>query len=46
MHMTRGDSQINKKELNAFLSDESLANVPFLVLGNKIDVLDAASENN
>jgi GTP-binding protein SAR1 len=34
----------SKKELDALLSDESLANVPFLVLGNKIDIPYAASE--
>ncbi|KAK7303707.1 hypothetical protein RJT34_14620 [Clitoria ternatea] len=34
----------SKRELDALLSDESLANVPFLVLGNKIDILKAASE--
>ena len=35
----------SKKELDALLSDEALANVPFLVLGNKIDILYAASED-
>lgn len=35
----------SKKELDALLSDESLANVPFLILGNKIDILYAASED-
>ncbi|XP_020235110.1 GTP-binding protein SAR1A [Cajanus cajan] len=34
----------SKKELNALLSDDSLENVPVLVLGNKIDIVDAASE--
>jgi len=34
-----------KKELDALLSDEALANVPFLVLGNKIDIPYAASED-
>ncbi|KAI9197017.1 hypothetical protein LWI28_029106 [Acer negundo] len=34
-----------KKELDALLSDEELANVPFLVLGNKIDIPYAASED-
>ncbi|KAK8950626.1 GTP-binding protein SAR1A [Platanthera guangdongensis] len=34
----------SKKELDALLSDDSLANVPFLVLGNKIDIPYAASE--
>ncbi|MCL7037625.1 hypothetical protein MKW94_000515 [Papaver nudicaule] len=34
----------SKRELDALLSDESLATVPFLVLGNKIDIPDAASE--
>ena len=33
-----------KKELDALLCDESLSTVPFLVLGNKIDVPEAASE--
>ncbi|KAL7165414.1 hypothetical protein ACSBR2_041155 [Camellia fascicularis] len=34
-----------KKELHALLSDDSLANVPFLILGNKIDIPYAASED-
>ncbi|XP_072984306.1 small COPII coat GTPase SAR1A-like [Typha latifolia] len=33
-----------KKELDALLADDSLANVPFLLLGNKIDMPYAASE--
>lgn len=33
-----------KEELNALLSDEQLARVPFLILGNKIDAKDAVSE--
>ncbi|KAH7288570.1 hypothetical protein KP509_31G032100 [Ceratopteris richardii] len=35
----------SKKELDALLSDDSLAQVPFLVLGNKIDIPIAASED-
>ncbi|ERN03097.1 hypothetical protein AMTR_s00003p00037810 [Amborella trichopoda] len=35
----------SKKELDALLSDDSLAAVPFLVLGNKIDIPYAASED-
>lgn len=35
----------SKKELDALLSDESLANAPFLILGNKIDIPYAASED-
>ncbi|KAG5559837.1 hypothetical protein RHGRI_003210 [Rhododendron griersonianum] len=35
----------SKKELDALLSDESLGNVPFLILGNKIDIPYAASED-
>lgn len=34
----------SRKELDALLSDDSLARVPFLVLGNKIDLPQAASE--
>ncbi|CAL5341794.1 unnamed protein product [Camellia sinensis] len=34
-----------KKELDALISDDSLANVPFLILGNKIDIPYAASED-
>ena len=33
-----------KTELDALLSTDSLANVPFLILGNKIDVPGAAAE--
>ncbi|KAL0388865.1 UNVERIFIED_CONTAM: GTP-binding protein SAR1A [Sesamum radiatum] len=35
----------SKKELDALLSDEALVNVPFLILGNKIDIPYAASED-
>ncbi|ESQ37001.1 hypothetical protein EUTSA_v10002861mg [Eutrema salsugineum] len=35
---------ISKKELDGLLSDESLANVSFLVLGKKIDLPYAASK--
>ncbi|XP_039164182.1 GTP-binding protein SAR1B isoform X1 [Eucalyptus grandis] len=35
----------SKRELDALLSDEALAKVPFLVLGNKIDIPHAASED-
>jgi GTP-binding protein SAR1 len=35
-----------KKELDALLTSEELANVPFLVLGNKIDLGRAASEED
>ncbi|CAL9203221.1 unnamed protein product [Musa hybrid cultivar] len=35
----------SKKELDALLSDDALANVPFLILGNKIDIPYAASED-
>ncbi|KAL0014404.1 hypothetical protein SO802_001473 [Lithocarpus litseifolius] len=35
----------SKKELDALLSNEALANVLFLILGNKIDIPDAASED-
>ena len=34
----------SKKELDGLLSDDSLSQVPFLVLGNKIDIPEAASE--
>eukprot|EP00736_Rhodelphis_marinus_P009357 Rmarinus@m.4216 len=34
-----------KKELDGLLTDDSLAKVPFLVLGNKIDIGYAASED-
>ncbi|KAI6698920.1 hypothetical protein NL676_019039 [Syzygium grande] len=35
----------SKEELDALLTDESLSKVPFLVLGNKIDIPYAASED-
>jgi GTP-binding protein SAR1 len=34
----------SKKELDGLLSDDSLTGVPFLVLGNKIDIPIAVSE--
>ena len=34
-----------KKELDGLLSSEDLADVPFLILGNKIDLGRAASED-
>ncbi|XP_010265142.1 PREDICTED: GTP-binding protein SAR1A-like [Nelumbo nucifera] len=35
----------SKNELDALLSDDSLSKVPFLILGNKIDIPYAASED-
>eukprot|EP00032_Breviata_anathema_P001304 JZ552379.1.p1 GENE.JZ552379.1~~JZ552379.1.p1 ORF type:complete len:167 (+),score=30.16 JZ552379.1:52-501(+) len=35
----------SSKELNALLSDDDLSSVPFLILGNKIDMPSAASED-
>ncbi|KAL3753055.1 hypothetical protein ACJRO7_000451, partial [Eucalyptus globulus] len=35
----------SKTELNALLSHEALAKLPFLVLGNKMDIPHAASED-
>ncbi|KAK9916688.1 hypothetical protein WJX75_005844 [Coccomyxa subellipsoidea] len=35
----------SKKELDALLGDEALSSVPVLVLGNKIDIPQAASED-
>nr|UYR25274.1 Sar1 protein [Propylea japonica] len=34
----------SKKELDSLLTDETLANCPILILGNKIDIQGAASE--
>ena len=34
----------SKKELDSLLSDDSLGSVPFLILGNKIDIPHASSE--
>lgn len=38
-------SNIELQELDTLLTDEMLQNVPFLVLGNKIDITAAASED-
>ena len=35
----------SKKELDGLLSEDALSKVPFLVLGNKIDIPTAASED-
>ncbi|KAH7618736.1 putative GTP-binding protein SAR1A [Nannochloris sp. 'desiccata'] len=35
----------SKKELDSLLSDDSLSEVPFMILGNKIDIPQAASED-
>lgn len=35
----------SKQELDSLLTDESLANCPVLILGNKIDLPSAASED-
>lgn len=35
-----------KKELDALLTSEELANCPFLVLGNKVDLIHASSEDD
>ncbi|KAL3629655.1 hypothetical protein CASFOL_026877 [Castilleja foliolosa] len=40
-----GFAASNRSMLDALLSDESLATVPFLILGNKIDIPYAASED-
>ena len=34
----------SKKELDSLLTDEQLANCPILILGNKIDIAGAVSE--
>jgi len=42
--LDRGRFPEAKKELDSLLTSDELANVPFLVLGNKIDMPSAASE--
>lgn len=42
--LDRGRFPEAKKELDALLNSEELQDVPFLVLGNKIDMPSAASE--
>ena len=42
--MDKGRFPESKRELDGLLSDESLGDVPFLILGNKIDMPQAASE--
>lgn len=41
----RGRFKESKKELDSLLTDEALANCPILILGNKIDKPNAASED-
>ena len=38
--------ELSKLELDKLLASEELKNVPFVVLGNKIDKRDAASEED
>ena len=42
--LDRGRFPEAKKELDSLLTSDELSNVPFLVLGNKIDMPSAASE--
>ena len=42
--LDRGRFPESKKELDSLLTSDELSNVPFLVLGNKIDMPSAASE--
>jgi GTP-binding protein SAR1 len=41
-----GRFQESKNELNALLTDEQLSSCPVLILGNKIDLAQALSEND